>query len=160
MQTGSVTRHGRGWRGYWRENGKRYATATYARKGEARAALNTELDRIALGDRYMPPITLAELADRFLAQHVAAPQTITYARRRLVRPLAAFGDAQARDVTPEATQRLLAAIPGKAWRHDILRTLRMTYRFGLANRLVDVNPAAAVRGVSQPVRGERILPLS
>lgn len=50
-------------------------------------------------------------------------------------------------------------IPGKAWRHDILRTLRMVYRFGLANRLVDKNPAVAVK-TSQPVRGERILPLS
>jgi integrase len=160
VQTGSVTRHGRGWRGHWREDGKRHSTATYEKKGQARGALNTELDRVALGDRYMAPITLRELADRFLAQHVAAPQTISYARRRLVRPLAAFGDAQAGDVTPEAIQRLLAGIPGKAWRHDILRTLRMTYRFGLANRLVAVNPAAAVKGVSQPVRGERILPLS
>lgn len=35
----------------------------------------------------------------------------------------------------------------------------MVYRFGLANRLVDKNPAVAVK-TSQPVRGERILPLS
>jgi hypothetical protein len=56
-------------------------------------------------------------------------------------------------------QRLLAGIPGKAWRHDILRTLRMTYRFGVANKLVDKNPTLAVK-TSQPVRGENILPLS
>lgn len=36
MQTGTVTRHGRGWRGYWREDGKRRATKTYEREGEAR----------------------------------------------------------------------------------------------------------------------------
>jgi integrase len=35
----------------------------------------------------------------------------------------------------------------------------MTYRFGVANKLVDENPALAVK-VSQPVRGENILPLS
>src|SRR4051812_53254 len=105
MQTGSVTKHGDGWRGYWREDGKRRATRTTRTKGEARRLLNVELDRIELGDRYMAPITLRELADRFIAQHVAAPQTLTYAKRRLVRPLAAFGDAQARDVTPEAIQR-------------------------------------------------------
>lgn len=160
MQTGSVARSGRGWRGYYREGGRGRWTATYAKKGEARQALNRELDRIRLGDAYMAPITLRELADRFLSQHVAQPQTITYARRRLVRPLEAFGDAQADDVRPEAIQRLLAGVPGAAWRHDILRTLRMTYRFGLANRLVRTNPAGAVRGVRQPVRGERILPLS
>ena len=159
MQTGSVSRHGKGWRGYYREDGRSRWTGTYPRKGEARAALNRELDRIRQGDGYMPPITLAELADRFLAQYVAAPQTIAYARRRLVRPLLAFGEAQASDVSPEAVQRLLADVPGQAYRHDILRTLRMVYRFGLANRLVTRSPAAAVR-VRKPVRGERILPLT
>ncbi len=159
MQTGSVVRHGRGWRGYWREDGKRRSTATHAKKGEARAALNAELDRIAQGDHYRPPITLAELADRFLAQYVAAPQTVEYARRRLKRPLAALGDAQAADVTPEALQRLLAGVPGKAWRHDILRALRMLYRFGVENRLIETNPAKLVK-VPKPVRGERILPLT
>lgn len=159
MQIGTVTRHGRGWRGYWTEDGKRRATATYKRKGEARAALNTELDRIALGDRYMAPITLQELADRWLAQYVAAPQTVNYARRRLVRPLAALGDAQAGDVSPESLQRLLAGVPGKAWRHDILRTLRMVYRFGVENRLIPGNPTVVVK-VPKPARGERILPFA
>jgi hypothetical protein len=32
MQTGTVTGRGREWRGYWREDGKRKATATYERK--------------------------------------------------------------------------------------------------------------------------------
>ena len=75
------------------------------------------------------------------------------------RPLAVFEDAQASDVTPEAIQRVLADVAGQAWRHDILRTLRMVYRFGQANRLVKANPASLVR-THRPVRGERILPLS
>jgi hypothetical protein len=91
MQTGTVGRNGRGWRGRWREDGRLHATRTYAKKGEARAALNAELDRIRLGTAYRVPITLAQLADRFLAQYIAAPQTIQYARRRLKRPLAASG---------------------------------------------------------------------
>lgn len=95
MQTGSVGRSGRGWRGYWREDGRRRATATYAKKGEARTALNRELDRVALGDAYMAPITLHELCDRFIAQYDRAPKTIRCARGRLVRPLDAFGDAEA-----------------------------------------------------------------
>jgi integrase len=73
--------------------------------------------------------------------------------------LFALGDAQAADVTPEALQRVLATVPGKAWRHDILRALRMVYRFGVENRLVDESPARLVK-VPKPIRGERILPLS
>ena len=164
MQTGSVSRHGRGWRGYWREkeNGtwKRRATReTYARKGEARAALNAELDRLAKGAAYVAPITLQELADRWHDQYVAAPQTRKYATRRLVRPLDALGDAQAGDITPEQLSKLLAGVEGQAWRHDILRTLRMVYRFGLENNLVTRNPTVAVK-VSKPQRGEKILPLT
>src|SRR4051794_33215024 len=129
MQTGSVLRCGRGWRGYWRENGKRRGTATFARKGEARAALNRELDRIALGDAYMAPITLRELADRWLAQYDRAPKTVKCAKGRLVRVLEAFGDAQAGDLTTETLQAWLARQPaekvGKAYRRDIVRTLRL-----------------------------------
>jgi integrase len=157
MQTGSVTRNGRGWRGHWREDGKRHSTATFARKGEARVALNDELDRIAQGDRYRAPITLAELADRFLAQHPASTQTITYARRRLVRPLAVLGDAQAGDVSTEALQRVVTAVPGKSYRRDITRTLRMVYRWGVDAGLVDHNPAAKVKA-PKPIRGENIIP--
>ena len=69
MQTGSVIRHGRGWRGQWREDGRRRSTETVAKKGEARRLLNAELDRLALGAAYRAPITFDELCDRFLAQH-------------------------------------------------------------------------------------------
>jgi integrase len=159
MQTGSVGRHGDGWRGRYREDGRQRVTRIVRTKGEARALLNAELARIEMGDRYRAPITLAELAERFLDQYVAAPQTVKYARVRLKRPLAAIGDAQAGDVTPEAIQRVLAQVSGKAWRHTILRTLRMVYRFGVENHLVDQNPALKVK-VAKPIRGEKILPLS
>ena len=102
MQTGSVLRNGRGWRGYYREDGRGRWTKTYQRKGDARAALQAELERLRLGGDYIPPITLAELADRWLAQYDRAPRTMTSARVRLARVLAAFGDAQAGDVSSEA----------------------------------------------------------
>lgn len=72
--TGTVTRHGRGWRGYWREDGKRKATSTYERKGEAREALNREFDRIKLGASYRAPITLREPGRRIrIARDRALP---------------------------------------------------------------------------------------
>ncbi len=47
-----------------------------------------------LGVAYVAPITLAELAERFLAQS-PSPRTNYYVRLRLKRPLEAFGTAQA-----------------------------------------------------------------
>jgi hypothetical protein len=68
-----------------------------------------------------------------------------------------LGDAQAGDVTTESLQRVLAAVPGKAYRRDIARTLRMVHRFGVENRLVTKNPALAVKAPMQR-RSERMLP--
>jgi integrase len=158
VQNGSVARHGKGWRGRWREDGRLHTTRTVRTKGEARDLLNRELRRIELGDRWRPPITLAELAERYQAQHDAAPRTITRVRLSLTRPLAAWGDAQASDLTTEAIQRLVAGMPvGDAFKRDVVRALRALYRFGIDARLVDDNPAARVR-TRNPVRGERIIP--
>jgi len=60
-------------------------------------------------------------------------------------------------VSPEALQRVLSAVPGQSWRYDIARTLRMTYRFGVDNRLVASNPAKLLK-VQMPRRSERMLP--
>jgi integrase len=158
MQTGSVGRNGRGWRGRWREDGKLCTTATYAKKGEARQALNDELDRLALGDRYRPPITLSQLAERFLAQYSPGPKTRKYARLRLKRPLDQFGDAQAGDLSTERLQLFLNEMPvGKAFRRDIMRALRMVYAFGMDENLVDRDPARKLKAPAQ-VRSEKILP--
>jgi hypothetical protein len=51
MQTGWVERHGRGWRGGWREHGTKRYTAHVAKKGDARALLNDELRRIEQGSQ-------------------------------------------------------------------------------------------------------------
>jgi integrase len=158
MQTGSVSRHGAGWRARWREDGRLRSTPVVRTKGQARELLNAELRRLELGAAYRPPITLAELAERFLDQYTAAPQTIRHARRRLQRPLDQFGAAQASDVTTETLQKFIATVPvGKAFRHDITRTLRQVYRFGVEAHLVDHNPATRVHAPA-PARGERILP--
>jgi hypothetical protein len=67
MQTPSASRHGKGWRGYWREAGKMRTTAVYPKKSDAQAAVQVELDRLRLGAAYRAPITLQELSDRWLA---------------------------------------------------------------------------------------------
>jgi integrase len=163
MQTGSVARNGRGWRGQWWEAGKRKSTETVRTKGEARRLLNVELARLDAGDAYIAPITLRELTGRFLDQYDRAPKTIKCARGRLERPLAAFGDAQAGDLTTETLQGFLARLPadkvGKAYKRDIVRTLRMVYAFGVEAHLVRADPAKRLKA-PKPIRGERILPLT
>lgn len=132
-------------------------------KGEARRLLNAELARLEAGEAYIAPIILRELSDRFMAQYDRAPKTIKCARGRLVRPLDAFGDAQAGDLTTEALQGFLARLPaenvGKAYKRDIVRTLRMVYGFGVEAGLVKSDPAKRLKA-PKPIRGERILPLT
>jgi hypothetical protein len=74
-----------------------------------------------------------------------------------VRPLKVLGEAQAADVSTEALQRVVTAVPGKSYRRDITRTLRMVYRWGVDAGLVDHNPAAKVKA-PKPIRGEKIIP--
>lgn len=158
MQTGSVRRHGNGWRGRWREDGQQRTTRTVRTKGEAGRLLRAELNRVEQGDTYRSPITLRELTDRFQAQYDAGPVTVRHVGLRMARPLKAFGDAQAGDLTTETLQRFLIAAPvGAAFRRDIARTLRMVYRFGVEAELVAANPAERLKAPA-PVRGERIIP--
>jgi len=142
MQTGWVERHGRGWRGGWREHGTKRYTAHVAKKGDARALLNDELRRIEQGSRYRPDLTLAELAERFKAQHDASPRTREKVEIALKQPLALWGTLPAGEVTPELINRWLVTSALKpASRQTYLGALRQVYGFGITNNLVEDNPA-------------------
>lgn len=158
MQRPSASRHGRGWRGYFRESGKRRATGVYRLKSEALAAAQSELDRIAQGDRYRAPLTFRELAERFQAQHDVQPETHRVIKTRLRAALEAWGDAQASDITGEAVSRLVLSQGSKAaYRASVLATLRMVYAWGERARLVDHNPAKEVHQ-RRPARSEKVIP--
>ncbi len=164
MQRGTVVRHGRGWRGRWREHGRIRSTATYGTKDAAKAALVDALARMERGERFrpLPPDpTFRELATRWLAQYAApSPKTHLCARGRLVRPLAAFGDARAGDLTTETLQVFLNTLPpervGAAYRRDIMRTLRAVFAWGVEAGLVAKDPAKRLKA-PRPIRSERIV---
>jgi integrase len=159
MQVGTVQRHGRGWRGSWREGGKRRVTSTYARKGEARAALNAELDRIAQGAAYRAPITFGEVFTRYRAQHDVQPVTLEAIRKRLGRPSDAYGSVLVGDVTPEELKLWLLGLPvGTAYRRDILRAMRQSLAWAERAKLIESNPARLVKLATPPAKSERILP--
>ncbi|MDX6591608.1 MAG: integrase [Gaiellales bacterium] len=158
MQRGTITKHGRGYRGSWREDGKRRTTPVCRTQGEAKRLLKVELDRLELGASYRAPITFSDLYERFRAQHDAAPATHTVIATRMKRPLELWGDVFVSDLTEETIKRWLVALPVRAsYRHVIARTLRQIFNFGVSARLIDGNPAKGIR-VKNPARGERILP--
>ena len=149
MQVGSVLKHGRGWRGYWREDGKRHATATYAKKGQAQAALKREFDRLADPDahrrRLLAALTLRELANRFLATREVAPKTMQKLNACLKPVLERWGDSPASDVTAEEVARWLASSGMKpSSRQTYVATLRQVYAWGIRAGLVERNPARDV----------------
>lgn len=158
MQRGTIQAHGRGYRGTWREDGRRRVTPICRTQGEAKRLLKAELDRLEAGAAYRAPITLRELFERFQAQHDAAPATHHTLAARMGRPLALWGDVLVSDITEEEVKRWLVALPVRAsYRHTLVRTLRQVFNFGERARLVDTNPAKGIR-VKNPPRGERILP--
>ena len=155
MQTGSVTRHGRGWRGHYREGDADDRDVRDERRSAARVERAAAPPRTRL--RYRKPIM--RTLDRFCAV-VAAPQAVKYARETARASVSGHRRcSRAGEITLEAISGVLVAVEGDAWRHDILRTLRMVFRFGVRNKLVDENPAREV-SVPKPIRGERIMPLS
>jgi integrase len=142
VQTGWVERHGRGWRGGWREHGTKHYTAHVPRKGDARALLNEQLRRLEQGGRYQPDLTFTELVDRFAAQHDAAPKTKQKLGVALKQPVNLWGHLAAGDITPEMINRWLVSSQLRpASRQTYLGALRQVYAFAVENHLVADNPA-------------------
>lgn len=150
MQLGWVERHGRGWRGAWRDGGHRTSRRRYTpvveRKGEARHLLEEELRLARRGIHIDHGLTLADLAARFHAQHSAAPRTIEKLHTALLRPLQLWGHFHPDEITPADINQWLASSGLRAsTRQTYLAALRQVYSFGMENRLIADNPASRAR---------------
>ena len=158
MQGGWVERSRDGWRGGWRESGRKRHTPVVSRRGDARRLLLIELERIANGRVGRPGLTVACLIERFGSQHDTSDRN----RRRIVfalrRPLELWGHRVAEDVAPEEINRWLAGSGLRAaTKQTYLRVLRQVYAFGIDNHLVISNPATRVK--APPVRrSDRLCP--
>jgi integrase len=158
MQRGTITKHGRGWRGSWREDGRRRTTPVCRTSGEAKRLLKVELDRLELGAGYRAPITVRELGDRFLAAHQGQQSTVDKLRHNLKRLCTVIGDLQATDVTAEEVETWLNRQGYAAtYRWALVTALRQTYNWGIRAKLVSDNPAKAIRA-SKPKRGQNQAP--
>src|SRR5918995_423770 len=95
VQRGQVYKlDGGSWAYRYRDHGRRRQVGGFKTKGEAREALDAALELVRLGPLAAARRnwTLAELVERYLAQHQAAPATIARLRAMLAKAVSTFGD--------------------------------------------------------------------
>jgi integrase len=146
MQGGWIERSRNGWRGGWREAGRKRHTLVVERRGDARRLLLRELDRLARHRGHIPELTLRELLERFQHQHDASATNRRSIENALRVPLQLWGDTLAERVTTEQINRWIAQSPHRAaTKQTYLRKLRQVYLFAVDNGLVSENPARRAR---------------
>jgi integrase len=131
---------------------QRRQVAGFRTKREAAAALDFELRRVRLGGLYREDLRLAELVERFLAQHEADEATIRKLRSQLRQATAVFGEVKLADLDPTEIAAWRARI-SKGSRHDVFRALRQVLGQAVRWRLIDANPAATIPN-PKPKRSE------
>jgi integrase len=94
-------------------------------------------------------MTLAELVEKYLTVHQAAPSTIEKLRWLLSKATAAFGDQQIADLHSEAICAWRGTLPD-GHRFEATQALRQVLNAAVAWELIDANPAR--RGVPNPLR--------
>jgi hypothetical protein len=110
VQRGQVKKlSGGSWAYRYRDaSGRRRQVGGFKTKGEARDALDVALERVRLGPLVAARRnwTLAELVERYLAQHQAAPATIARLGAMLAKAVAAFGGVPRAGTPPGRARRL------------------------------------------------------
>ena len=153
VQRGQVFKRGVSWQiRYYDREGQRRQRAGFETKTEARQALEHELEQMRLGPLARRELTLAELIDEYVDQHVAEHNTIATLRARLKHAREAFG-AQRLDrlMVNELAAWRKRLPPGSAW--HIVKALRQVLAYGVACGYVTENVARKVKN-PEPKRGE------
>jgi integrase len=133
---------------YYDANGKRKQHGRFATKGEASRALEKALRR------HRDPITVSELVDEYLGQHVAEANTIATLTARLKHAKDTFGELRVdRLHVPEIAAWRKKLPAGSAW--HIMKALRQVLYYAVACGMVDENVAVKVLN-PEPKRRERL----
>jgi integrase len=147
-QHGSVDRLERSWRARWYDNdGNRHAKAGFRTQSEAKAFLRQQVDEVDRLRRGGTPkrekVTLNQLADEFLAQHVAEPNTIRTLTARLKKARDAFGDVRVDRLAVTELRAWRKTLPERsAWHY--VKALRQLLHYAVAVGLLDENLAVKV----------------
>jgi integrase len=130
-------------------NSKRIQRGGFASEHDARAALDRALEKLRWTDRTAPMLTLAELVDRYLAQHEVSPVTLEKLRWLLTHAVAEFGERRLDELRPDEIAAWRMTIrPG--YRFEATQALRQVLQRALVWGLLDANPAK--HGVENPQR--------
>jgi integrase len=147
VQRGQVYKLGGGsWAYRYRdEHGRRRQRGGFKTKGEASDALSDALDVARLGPLAAArrDWTVAELVERYLAQHQAAPATIARLTAMTKKATAAFGDVRLRELLPDEIGAWAKRLP-EGHRHDAMVAFRQLLNAGVRWKLIDENPAKLV----------------
>jgi len=152
FQRGQVFKQRTGWAYRYRDaDGTRQQHGRYATKGEASAALGKALDAVRNGPA-RPDLTVQELCDEFLAQHVCAPATLATLRARTRYLTRALGDRPLERLNvPELASWRKGLPQGAA--HGIMQSARQVLNYAQACGYLTENPASKVRN-PEPQRRE------
>jgi integrase len=153
-QRGQVfRRRGRSWAyRYYDADGQRHEVAGWKTRREASAALDHALDGVRLGPLARRDLTLQELVDEYLAQHIAEQNTIRTLTARIKYATAAFGDVRLdRLHVPELAAWRKRLPAGSAW--HIVKALRQVLNYAVACGYIADNAAKKIKN-PEPKRAE------
>jgi integrase len=129
---------------YYDGGGRRRQVGGFKTRAEASAALDEQLRRIWLGGLYREEITLAELVDRYLAQHQADPATLRKLRSNLRQVVKAFGNVPIDRLVPADIAVWRAGLSEGA-RPGVFGTLKQVLRQAVEWQMLERNPAAGIK---------------
>ncbi len=139
------------WRIRYYADGVRQELAGYKSKGEASDALRDALDGVR-NPHVRRELTVTELVDEYLAQHVAEENTIATLTHRLKHVTGAFGDTRLdRLLVPEIAAWRKRLPEGSAW--HIHKAFRQVLHYAVACGYVGENVAGRVKN-PEPKRRE------
>jgi hypothetical protein len=140
VQRGQTVKLADSWAYRYRDaTGKRRQVGGFRSRSEARAVLDETLRRMRLGGLYREEVTLAELVDRYLAQHQADPATIRKLTSDLRQAVRAFGDVPLDRLVPAEIATWRASLSEGA-RHGVFRSLKQVLRQAVEWQMVERKP--------------------
>jgi integrase len=126
------------------EHKRRRQRGGFATRSEAAEALDDALKTARNPDRARRrDWTVAELVDRYLAQHQASPATISRLKAMSKKATAAFGDVRLRELLPDEIGAWSKRIP-EGHRPDAMVAFRQVLNAAVRWKLIEENPAKLV----------------
>jgi integrase len=152
IQRGQVYKlDGGSWAYRYRDaDGRRRQHGRFVTRNEAITALEAALSEVRNGPARRV-LTVGELVDEYLDQHVCEPNSMTTLRARLRYFQRSFGSKRLDRLTvPELASWRKRLPPGSA--HRILKCARQVLAYAVACAYLDENPAAKVKSAEAPRR--------